>query len=154
MALRLKKKDIAYMLNVNVRTIENWQQKGSDPLPFIPAEKNGLPNTYDPQLVVAWYMDQEIEKLITTEDGNILILDQQRARLASAQADGHELKNKVTRRELAPVYLLTFALDRVASQINAIFESIPLKVKKRLPKLTTARKNKLNYFYILNCCFN
>jgi phage terminase Nu1 subunit (DNA packaging protein) len=59
-------------------------------------------------------------------------------RLVQEQADGQALKNAQARRELAPVQLISWTLARVGSQISAIFDSIPLKVKKLMPKLSAS----------------
>jgi len=63
----------------------------------------------------------------------------ERARLTKSQADGQEMKNAVMRRELAPVDLIEWTLNKVASQIGAVLDSIPQKVKRRVPSLTAAQ---------------
>lgn len=62
-------------------------------------------------------------------------LDYERWRKTKAEATAQEMKNQVTRRELAPVKLLEFSIAKFAEQASSILESIPLKVKKRLPRL-------------------
>ena len=62
--------------------------------------------------------------------------DKERTLLVREQRIGQELKNAQTRRELAPVALIDWTLSKVGAQISAILESIPLKVKKMLPRLT------------------
>lgn len=56
--------------------------------------------------------------------------------LAREQREGQALKNAQMRRELAPVGVIEWALQKVAGQISAILESIPPKVKKVVPRLT------------------
>jgi phage terminase Nu1 subunit (DNA packaging protein) len=58
--------------------------------------------------------------------------------LVRAQREGQELKNAQARRELAPLDLLSWTLTKVGAQIGAILDSIPLKVKNILPKLSAA----------------
>lgn len=57
-------------------------------------------------------------------------------RLTQAQAEYQEIKNSQLRKELAPVAVLEWTLGRVGSQIAAILEAIPSRLKKRNPKLT------------------
>lgn len=63
----------------------------------------------------------------------------ERARLTKEQADGQELKNAQTRRELAPVELIVWALNRFASQVCPLLEAIPQKVKRRIPSMTASQ---------------
>ena len=60
-----------------------------------------------------------------------------RARLAREQADRVAMQNAVTRRELAPVSLIEEVLTKAAARIAGIFDAIPGKVRRRVPKLTT-----------------
>lgn len=72
------------------------------------------------------------------DDAEDLIVEQARAELAfkREQAETQRLKNEQLRRELAPVSALTTALARLAAQITAVFDPLPGKIKRRLPKLT------------------
>lgn len=60
----------------------------------------------------------------------------EKALLTRAQRVGQEIKNAERQRELAPVALIEWTLAKVGGQIAAILESVPLKVKRVLPKLT------------------
>lgn len=55
--------------------------------------------------------------------------------LTREQRIGQELKNAQTRREVAPVAVIEWALSRIGGQIAAHLESIPLNVKKLNPSL-------------------
>ena len=66
------------------------------------------------------------------------LAEKEKLLLTREQRIGQELKNAQTRRELAPVSVIDWTLSKVGSQIAAILESIPMKVKKLLPKLTAA----------------
>lgn len=65
-------------------------------------------------------------------------LDAEREKLllVREQRIGQELKNAASRRESAPVALIDWVLSKVGGQIAAILESVPLKVKRLLPRLT------------------
>lgn len=54
------------------------------------------------------------------------------------RGEGQRLKNEETRRNLAPVEMLTWALGNLAAQVASILEPLPGKIKRRLPKLTNA----------------
>jgi len=48
------------------------------------------------------------------------------------------IKNAIARREYAPINAIEHALGQVGAQISATLESIPLKLKRRFPKLGAA----------------
>ena len=62
--------------------------------------------------------------------------DRERTLLTRVQREGQELKNAQLRRELAPISLIEWTLGKVGNQIGAVLDSIPLKVKKVVPRLT------------------
>ena len=66
-----------------------------------------------------------------------LDLATERARLAREQADKIAMQNAVTRGELAPVSLIEEVLTKSSSKIAGVFDAIPGKVRRRVPKLTT-----------------
>ncbi len=62
----------------------------------------------------------------------------EKTRLIREQRIAQELKNAQARRELAPVELIGWTLAKVGSQISAILESLPLRIKTILPRLSAA----------------
>lgn len=64
-----------------------------------------------------------------------LDLAAERAGLARAQREKIEMQNSVTRRELAPVYLLEEVLAKAGARAARILDAIPGAVKRRLPDL-------------------
>ena len=66
-----------------------------------------------------------------------LALVGERARLASEQANRIAMQNAVTRKELAPVAVITEALARVGNEIVGILEALPIQLKRRSLSLTT-----------------
>lgn len=64
-----------------------------------------------------------------------LDLATERARLAKEQADRLAMQNQVTRKELAPTYLLEEILVRAGTRAGAILDTIPGMVKRRVPSL-------------------
>lgn len=67
-----------------------------------------------------------------------LNLNDERARLAAAQADKVEMENQVMRGELAPVATLEAVLVRAGGKIAAQLDAIPGAIKRRVPGLTDA----------------
>ena len=62
-------------------------------------------------------------------------LTQERLRLTSAQAEGQELKNDITRRRSVPTEFATFVLSRLAAEVGSILDTLPLTLKRRHPDL-------------------
>lgn len=65
-----------------------------------------------------------------------LDLAAERARLAKEQADKIAMANQVTRKELAPSYLLEEILAKAGARAAAILDTIPGMIKRRVPSLT------------------
>jgi len=65
-----------------------------------------------------------------------LDLATERAGLARAQRKKIEMQNQVTRKELAPSYLLEEILARAGTKAAAILDTIPGMIKRRVPSLT------------------
>lgn len=60
---------------------------------------------------------------------------QERLRLTSAQAEGQELKNDITRRRSVPTEFATFVMSKLAAEIASILDTLPLTLKRRHPDL-------------------
>lgn len=65
-----------------------------------------------------------------------LDLATERAGLAKAQRERIEMQNAVTRKELAPVGLITEVLAKTAAKIAGLFDAIPGLVRRRAPHLS------------------
>ena len=65
-----------------------------------------------------------------------LDLATERAGLARAQREKIEMQNQVTRKELAPSYLLEEILAKAGTKAAAILDTIPGMIKRRVPSLT------------------
>lgn len=65
----------------------------------------------------------------------------ERARLAKEQADRVSMQNAVTRRELAPAYLIEEVLAKAGARASKILDTIPGMIKRRVPALTSADIN-------------
>lgn len=62
-------------------------------------------------------------------------LTQERLRLTSAQAEGQELKNDITKRKSVPTGFATHVLSRLAAEIGSILDTLPMTLKRRHPDL-------------------
>lgn len=67
-----------------------------------------------------------------------LDLATERAALARAQREKIEMQNAVTRKELAPAYLLEEILANAGARMSAIFDAIPGALRRRNQNLTAA----------------
>lgn len=67
--------------------------------------------------------------------GDGLNLATERARLAKEQADRIAMQNAVTRKELAPAYLIEEVLSKAGARAGKILDTIPGDLKRRLPVL-------------------
>lgn len=68
----------------------------------------------------------------------VLNLNDERARLASAQADKIEMENEVMKGALAPVETLEAVLTRAGGKVAAQLDAIPGAIKRRVPGLDDA----------------
>ncbi len=131
----INRTQVAYMLDCDVRTLSTYQKRQTHPLPVAVKGKRGQSHQYDPQAVLKWKVRQEVARLSVVDDGSVLDLEYERARLAKAQADKTERENTVRDGELAPIEALTFAIADFAAQGVAILEGIPKRIKASLPSL-------------------
>ena len=124
------KKTLSEVFGISETTLTKYQKQG---LPFIRGRSKGNSNTYDTEAVFRWLVEKEQSGRL--EGGSEIDTEYERGRLARAQADAKELDNAERRKELAPVELLEWTLSKACAQISAVLETIPLQVKRRVPKL-------------------
>ena len=62
-------------------------------------------------------------------------LTQERLRLTSAQAEGQELKNDITKRKSVPTGFATYVLSRLAAETGSILDTLPMTLRRRHPDL-------------------
>ena len=61
---------------------------------------------------------------------------EEKARLDRLRGDEVEHRLGVARQEVAPIAILEWVLSNLAEQISSIRDSLPLRIKKRAPKLS------------------
>jgi phage terminase Nu1 subunit (DNA packaging protein) len=136
--LIMNKLGIAKLLGVDERSVSRWQGRADDPLPVLSRGRRGYANEYDAHQVHEWSLRQALKDLGIGGEGEVVDYEYERARLTREQADSQALKNAQLRKELAPVTVIEWTLGKVGAQISAILDQIPLKVKRRVPRLSSA----------------
>lgn len=125
----INQKTAAASCGISVVGFQKWK--------IPPAGKVGR-NTY---YTIAGILESRLanqRRLVSKTDGDGEETDygKEKARLTREQADAAEIKNEVSRGELAPIQLIETTLGRIMSQVAAIIETIPMKVKRKSPNLT------------------
>lgn len=129
----LNKKQMAASLGISVQAFDQWGVE--------PAARIGREAFYSVDDVLDNRLKRQQERLrseYVPKDAAFdpVEADRERMLLTREQRIGQGLKNAQLRRELAPVSVIDWALSKVGGQIAAILESVPLKVKRLLPRLT------------------
>jgi len=127
--------ELAEIMGVAKPTITRYHRAG---MPIYKLTGRGKANLYDTEDVIMWWIDNEIAKRFGNldENENAIDKDHEQARLARANADGKEIDNQERKRELASVTVMAEIIGKVGSQISAVLDSIPQKIKRRVPSLT------------------
>ncbi|SVF55088.1 Terminase small subunit (gp1) [Escherichia coli] len=139
--MKVNKKKLAEIFNVDPRTIERWQSQG---LSCVSGGSKGVESVFDTAMAIQWYAQREAdienEKLRKeTEDLRAAAesdlqpgtIDYERYRLTKAQADAQELKNAREEGLVLETELFTFILQRVAQEISGILVRVPLTLQRK-----------------------
>jgi len=127
----LKQVDMARSCDVSLSTFQRWNVE--------PVEKKGRTVFYRVADVLENRLADQAARSqqVPSSDKKITRAEREaRLKLVEAQARGQQLKNGQLEKELAPIGLLEWVISSVASQIAALLESLPLKLKNRNPELT------------------
>ncbi|MCW5003523.1 terminase small subunit [Enterobacter roggenkampii] len=143
--MKVNKKQLAEIFNVDVRTIERWQSQGVEPLS---GGGKGVEVIFDSAAVIGWFsqreadienekLRKEVEDIRAAAEADLQpgSIDYERYRLTKAQADAQELKNAKDSAEVVETAFCTFVLSRVSGEIASILDGIPLSVQRRFPEL-------------------
>ncbi|EFL0616071.1 TPA: terminase small subunit [Escherichia coli] len=146
--MKVNKKRLAEIFNVDPRTIERWQSQG---LPCASKGSKGIESVFDTAMVIQWYaqretdienekLRKELDDLRAAAESDLQpgTIDYERYRLTKAQADAQELKNAREDGVVLETELFTFILQRVAQEISGILVRVPLTLQRKY--LTTQRK--------------
>lgn len=135
----ITRKQAARLIGCTERTLSRHMARESDPLRPAQAGGAGKATLFDPRAVADWWHRHELAKLQQAA-GNDDPIDyhHERARLTKAQADYQEIRNKEARGELARIDLIGYAVANLARQITAQLETLPAKIKRLEPRLTSS----------------
>lgn len=122
--MSMTRKQLAELFAVTERTISTWQLEPDFPAPH----RLGRSNLYDSPAVLRWWRDREIGRLIEGEDGRMLDLSQERARLAKVQADRQTLLLERERGALVSVDLVGELVGREYATVRTRLLALPSKL--------------------------
>lgn len=132
--MELTRKQLAQLFEVSIRTITTWQ---SDPAFPRPTKKGGV-NSYAAPAVLRWWRDREIAHLVEAEDGQMLDLDQERAKLAAAQRRRTEIEIARLDRELVDAAELKKQLSGAVVVVKGAIQAVPARLAPVLAAETDA----------------
>lgn len=133
----LNKQDMAAALGISVQAFDKW---GVEPV----AKRHKYGEAfYAVADVVKNRLEWQRRKLEQSQpnlDAAEVTAAREQAELeyTRERAEGQRLKNAQMRRELAPIEMVTWAIAQIGSEISAALETIPGKVKRAVPKLTSS----------------
>ena len=134
MGKKVPKSELVEIFGVAPNTITNYKRAG---MPSITTTSRGKKDVYDTADCIAWWVERQILSRFGDKDiSDQIDKEYEQGRLARAQADGKEIENQIKRGELAPVSFISEVLSKVTSQVAAVLDSIPQKIKRRVPGLT------------------
>ncbi|EFB2859499.1 hypothetical protein DFZ61_18570 [Escherichia coli] len=139
--MKVNKKRLAEIFNVDPRTIERWQSQG---LPCASKGSKGIESVFDTAMAIQWYaqretdienekLRKELDDLRAAAESDLQpgTIDYERYRLTKAQADAQELKNAREDGVVLETELFTFILQRVAQEISGILVRVPLTLQRK-----------------------
>lgn len=122
----LNKKNMAKSCKVGITAFDKWGVE--------PVERAGREAFYDVASVVRNRVDNELSKIVEQggdiDDAELL---KARIRLTNAQADAQELKNARETGEVIDTAFATYALSKLAGEVGAIMDSLPLAISRQFP---------------------
>lgn len=129
--------ELAEIMGVNRSTLSTYRK--SHGMPVVTGGGAGKQVVCDTEEIMNWWLEYKIRQRFGDIDKNEDYIDREyeQGRLAKAQADGKEIENDIKRGNLLPADIITKVLSNVTSQIAAVLDSIPQKVKRRVPSLTS-----------------
>ncbi|MEN3257298.1 terminase small subunit [Sodalis endosymbiont of Spalangia cameroni] len=128
MAVLLNKSDMAASLGISVQAFDKWG--------VIPTERRGREVLYDVKSVLENRLAHQQRKQ-QPEDDEEADLEKRlllaRTALTEEQAVGQKLKNERDLRRVVDTEFCTFSLIRLAGEIGAVLDALPLSIQRRFP---------------------
>ncbi|HEJ7174551.1 TPA: terminase small subunit [Serratia marcescens] len=128
MAVLLNKSDMASSLGISVQAFDKWG--------VTPAERKGREVLYDVKSVLDNRLAHQHRKQQPDDEEEADLekrLLQARTALTEEQAVGQKLKNERDLRRVVDTEFCTFSLIRLAGEISAILDALPLSLQRRFP---------------------
>ncbi|GIU22208.1 terminase small subunit [Shewanella sp. MBTL60-007] len=129
--LLLNKTDLCRSLGISTTAFDKWA---------VPVHsKKGRECLYAMSDVVANRVGNERSKQQSASedfDPEKPNLDYERYRLTKAQADGQELKNEQSRKEVVDVGFNIFVLNRISAQVAPVLDQIHIRMKRKFPDVS------------------
>ena len=146
--MRVNKKKLAEIFDVDVRTISTWQNQG---LPLISGGGKGNEAIFDTGKAIEWFAQREADieneklrkevddmRVAAESDLQPGTIDYERYRLTKAQADAQELKNAREEGLVLETELFTYIFQRVAQNISGILVRVPQTLQRKYPDISPA----------------
>ncbi len=146
--MKVNKKRLAEIFNVDPRTIERWQSQG---LPCVSKGSKGIESVFDTAMAIQWYarretdienekLRKELDDLRAAAESDLQpgSIDYERYRLTKAQADAQELKNAREEGLVLETELFTYIFQRVAQNISGILVRVPQTLQRKYPDISPA----------------
>jgi phage terminase Nu1 subunit (DNA packaging protein) len=128
--------EVAEHIDLSVRQVQRLIKNG-----IIPSAKGN--GGYDLEACTKSYISylRAMAKRADNSGDTEEDIDINRERALNLRVDTRlkELKEEQLRGELAPVALIGWTLNKVSAQVSSVLDSIPLKVKRRIPTLTSTQ---------------
>lgn len=134
----LNKTEMAQSIGISVQAFDKWGVK--------PVARIGREAFFDVRAVLENRLDKiqptpqpddELDPLAEAK------LTQERLRLTKAQAVAVELKNEVAKRTLIPAEFAVFALSKLAPEVAALMDTLPMTMRRKHPELEARHVNTL-----------
>jgi phage terminase Nu1 subunit (DNA packaging protein) len=119
--IKLNRNELAELFEVARTTVDKWVREG---LPSAGGGK-GTQRLFDLKTVVQWQINRASDQ--GGEYSELLLKEKYRAL---------KRQNDIEEKEVAPVSLITEALEKSANVIIPILESLPLILKRNWPEIT------------------
>ena len=132
----LTQEQMARACGISTKSFQHWNVE--------PVARIGRCAYYEVAAVLANRLANQAQRAAkngTNELGDAELTRQEREEkllLTRAQREGQEIKNAQLRKELAPVQVIEWVVGKAGGQISALFDALPMQLKKRNPKLTAA----------------
>lgn len=127
----LNKTEMAASLGISTQAFDKWNVE--------PVAKIGRESFYTVRDVVDNRLERQERKPQPTDAKLDPFAEQklveERLRLTAAQAVGQELKNEVAQRTLIPAEFAVFALSKLAPEIAAVMDTLPMTMRRKHPEL-------------------